>query len=130
MERLKIGVVGTENRAGAHLNTIPKLNQIYQLVGICNIDADRASEVAQRMNVSTYTDVETLIESASPYVILIAIPPDGHHVIAEIAASHGVHVTTETPISTTLPCADRMIDATRQYSVKLEVARKCLAMAS
>jgi len=82
------------------------------------------------MNVSTYTDVETLIESASPYVILIAIPPDGHHVIAEIAASHGVHVTTETPISTTLPCADRMINATRQYSVKLEVARKCLAMAS
>jgi predicted dehydrogenase len=74
------------------------------------------------MSVSGYTDIETLIEMESPDVILITVGPDGHHVITEIAASHGVHVITETPISTTLPCADRMINAARQYGVKLEVA--------
>ena len=122
MKKLKIAVVGTGGRARAHLNTIPKLASIYQLVGVCDIDKNRAAEVAQRMSVSGYTDVETLIEAESPDLILITVPPDGHHVITEIAASHGVHVITETPISTTLPCADRMIDAAARYGVRLEVA--------
>lgn len=122
MKRLRIAVVGTGGRARAHLSTIPKLEPIYQLVGVCDIDSERAAETAQRMSVSGYTDIETLIEMESPDVILITVGPDGHHVITEIAASHGVHVITETPISTTLPCADRMINAARQYGVKLEVA--------
>ena len=122
MEKLKIAVVGTGGRAGAHLNTIPKLKSIYRLVGVCDIDKERATETAQRLSISGYTDIETLIEEESPDVILITVPPDGHHVITEIAASHGVHVITETPISTTLPCADRMIDAAMRYGVKLEVA--------
>ena len=122
MKRLKIAVVGTGGRGGAHLSTIPKLEPIYQLVGVCDIDSERATEAAQRMSVSGYTDIETLIEMESPDVILITVGPDGHHVITEIAASHGVHVITETPISTTLPCADRMINATARHGVKLEVA--------
>ena len=122
MKRLKIAVVGTGGRSRAHLSTIPKLEPIYQLVGVCDIDKDRATETAQRMSVSGYTDIETLIEMESPDVILITVGPDGHHVITEVAASRGVHVITETPISTTLPCADRMIDAAAQYGVKLEVA--------
>lgn len=122
MEKLKIAVIGTGGRARAHLNTIPKLDSIYQLVAVCDIDQNRATETAQRMSVSGYTDVETLIEVESPDVILITVGPDGHHVITEIAASHGVHVITETPISITLPCADRMINAAAQYGVKLEIA--------
>ena len=122
MKKLKIAVVGTGGRGGAHLSTLPKLEPIYQLVGVCDIDSNRAAEVAQRMSVSGYTDIETLIEMESPDVILITVGPDGHHVITEIAASHGVHVITETPISITLPCADRMINATAQYGTKLEVA--------
>ena len=122
MKRLRIAVVGTGGRARAHLSTLPKLEPIYQLVGVCDIDKDRAAETAQRMSVSGYTDLETLIEMESPDVILITVGPDGHHVITEIAASHGVHVITETPISITLACADRMIDAAAQYDVKLEVA--------
>ena len=122
MEKLKIAVVGTGGRARAHLSTIPKLEPIYQLVGVCDIDKERATETAQRLSVSGYTDIETLIEMESPDVILITVGPDGHHVITEVAASHGVHVITETPISTTIPCADRMINAAAQYGTKLEVA--------
>ena len=122
MKRLKIAAVGTGGRGGAHLNTLPKLEPIYQLVGVCDIDSNRATETAQRMSVSGYTDIETLIEMESPDVILITVGPDGHHVITEVAASHGVHVITETPISITLPCADRMINAAAQYGTKLEVA--------
>ena len=52
MERLKLAVIGTGNRAGAHLSTIPKLEPIYQLVGICDIDASRAADAAERLKVS------------------------------------------------------------------------------
>ena len=122
MKKLKVAVVGTGGRARAHLSTLPKLEPIYELVGVCDIDKERVTEVAQQMSVSGYTDIETLIEAEAPDLILITVPPDGHHVITEVAASHGVHAITETPISTTLPCADRMIDAAARYGVKLEVA--------
>ncbi len=122
MKKLKVAVVGTGGRARAHLSTLPKLEPIYELVGVCDIDESRATEVAQQMSVSGYTDIETLIEAEAADLILITVPPDGHHVITEVAASHGVHAITETPISTTLPCADRMIDAAARYGVKLEVA--------
>lgn len=122
MKKLKIAVIGTGSRAGAHLSTIPKLDSIYQLVGVCDIDEDRATDVAQRMQVSAYTDPEELIKSESPDVVLVTIPPDGHHVITEIAASHGVHIISETPIATTLPCTDRMIASAAQYGVSLEVS--------
>jgi UDP-N-acetyl-2-amino-2-deoxyglucuronate dehydrogenase len=122
MKKLRIAVVGTGSRAEAHLSTIPRLSRIYSLVGVCDINEACASEMAQRMGVSGYTDVETLIAAQSPDVILSTVPPDGHHVITEIAAMHGVHVITETPIAPTLACADRMIDAARRHKIKLEVA--------
>ena len=122
MQNLRIAVVGTGNRAGAHLSTLPKLAEIYTLVGVCDVDQSRASEAAQRLGVSGYTDVETLIDEQSPEVILITVPPDGHHVITEIAAMRGVHVVSETPIAPTLACADRMLSAARQHKVKLEVS--------
>jgi predicted dehydrogenase len=55
-------------------------------------------------------------------VALIAVPPDGHHILTARCAERGVHVLCETPIATTLPCADVMISAAREHGIRLEVA--------
>jgi len=117
---LKMAVVGTGGRARAHLATIPKLTDIYQLAAICDINAERAKEVSEGFNVPGYTDVKEMLKAEEPDVVLIAVRPDGHHTIAKIAAEHGAHCITETPIATTLAYADIMINAAKENSVKLE----------
>lgn len=122
MKILKIAVVGTGSRASAHLFTIQKLTDIYQLTAVCDVNSDRVKQVSTNYNVNGYSDVEPMIISEKPDIILIAVPPDGHHIVAYIAAEHGVNIICETPIATTLPCADLMINAAKKNGVKLEIA--------
>ena len=117
---LKMAVVGTGGRARAHLATIPKLTDIYQLAAICDINAERAKEVSEHFSVPGYTDVEEMLKAEQPEVVLIAVRPDGHHTITKIAAEHGAHCLTETPIATTLAYADIMINAAQENGVRLE----------
>jgi predicted dehydrogenase len=69
-----------------------------------------------------YADVVAMLERERPEVALIAVPPDGHHILTVRCAERGVHVLCETPIATTLPCADIMIQAAREHGIQLEIA--------
>ena len=66
--------------------------------------------------------MRSLLDTEKPDVVFIVVPPDAHHVIATLAAQRGVHVITETPITTTLGMADAMIDACIRHGVELEVS--------
>lgn len=120
MKILKMAVVGTGGRARAHLATIPKLTDIYELAAVCDMNEQLVQEVAAQHNVPAYTDVEEMLKAEKPDVVLVAVRADGHHTITRIAAEHGVHILTETPIATTLAYADIMIDSAKKFGVKLE----------
>ncbi|MFQ6031465.1 MAG: Gfo/Idh/MocA family oxidoreductase [Candidatus Zixiibacteriota bacterium] len=66
MEKLKIAVIGTGKRAGAHLATIPKLTDIYNLAAVCDINEERLKPVAERHSVPGYTDVEEMLATEKP----------------------------------------------------------------
>jgi predicted dehydrogenase len=68
-----------------------------------------------------YTDVVEMLDRERPDVALVVVPPDGHHILTARCAERGVHVLCETPIATTLPCADLMIDAAREHGIQLEI---------
>src|SRR5437660_871909 len=119
---LKIAVIGTGGRAQAHLSTIPRLSDAYRLCAVCDLDPGRAREVGERLGVPGYNDVIEMLERERPEVALIAVPPDGHHILTARCAERGVHVLCETPIATTLPCADLMIAAAREHRIHLEIA--------
>ena len=118
----KIAVIGTGGRAQAHLSTIPRLHDVYTLCAVCDLDPARAEEVGGRFGVLGYTDVIEMLERERPDVALIAVPPDGHHILTVRCAERGVHVLCETPIATTLPCADVMTAAAREHGIQLEIA--------
>jgi len=122
MEILKIGVVGVGGRAGSHLATIPKLKDIYKLVAVCDINEARVQQVAQQYGVMGYTDAEKMLDTGNIDVIVIATPPEGHHIITCQAAERGVHVVTETPMSFSLSCGKLMLDVAEQHGVKLDVS--------
>jgi predicted dehydrogenase len=120
--KLRIAVIGTGGRAQAHLSTILRLQDVYTLCAVSDVDPARAQEIGARFGVPGYTNVVEMLERERPDVALIAVPPDGHHILTARCAERGVHVLCETPIATTLPCGDLMIAAAREHGIHLEIA--------
>lgn len=122
MPALKVAVVGVGARAQSHLNTIGQLTDLYTLVGIADGDAERRDTVAAQRNVPGFATVDELLDTTRPDVLMVIVPPDGHHVMAEAAARRGISFISETPIATTLAMADAMIDTARRHNVHFEVS--------
>lgn len=119
---LKIGVVGTGKRACSHLTTILKLKDVYKLVAVCDINETRVRNVSKKFNAKGYTNVEKMLNKENIDVILIATPPEGHHIITTLAAEYGVHVICETPMSFSLECARMMLDVCRKHGTKINIS--------
>ncbi len=122
MKVLRIAVIGTGGRAQSHLFTISKMTDKFTLCAIADLDPERAQQASEKYNVKGYTDAVEMLDAERPNVVFIVVPPDGHHILTEQAALRGCHVICETPMATTLPCADYMIEAARTHGVKLEVS--------
>ncbi len=122
MSILNAGVIGLGGRSSAHLAVLPILSDRYRLVGVCDVDAEKARSVAGKLGANAYTDLDEMLESETLDAALIAVQPEIHHPIARVLAERKVHILTETPIAHTLPCADMMIRAAEDNGVFLEVS--------
>ncbi len=122
-----VGVIGAGRRAQAHLATIAALQTAgyYRLIGVADADPARAEDAASRFGGTAFTSVAALLDALArqdPAIAVVVTPPEAHHPVVELAATRGVHVLCETPLSFSVACADRMIAAARTGGIHLETA--------
>ena len=123
MSKLNIALVGAGRRGGgSHLPVIAKLKDVYNLVAICDIDEETATNFSKQYGANPYTNVRDLVEREELDVVDITVPGVAHHAIACFMADAGVHILCETPIAVTLPTSDMIIESAKTNNVKLEVA--------
>ena len=123
MSKLNIALIGAGRRGGgSHLPVIAKLKDIYNLVAICDIDEEIATQYAKQYDANPYTNVRDLVEHEKIDVVDITVPGVAHHSIACFLADAGIHIICETPIAVTLPTSDMMIESAKKNNIKLEVA--------
>ena len=123
MSKLNIALVGAGRRGGgAHLPVIAKLKDVYNLVAICDIDEEVATQYAKEYGATPYTNVRDLVDREELDVVDITVPGVAHHAIACFMADASVHILCETPIGVTLPTTDLIIERAKANNVKLEVA--------
>ena len=123
MSKLNIALIGAGRRGGgAHLPVIAKLKDVYNLVAICDIDEEVATQYAKEYGATPYTNVRDLVDQEELDVVDITVPGVAHHAIACFMADAGVHILCETPIAVTLPTTDLMIERAKANNVKLEIA--------
>jgi predicted dehydrogenase len=121
--RLRIALIGAGRRgAGAHLPVIPRLDDVYELVAVCDRDEATANRYAGELGVRAYTSVRDLVRQETLDAADVVVPVDAHHAICLFLMERGIHVLVETPIAPTLKLADLMIDGARRHRVALEVA--------
>jgi predicted dehydrogenase len=80
------------------------------LVAVVDVNADRAREVANELDVPWYTDVSEMLEREEMDVLSIATPEQHRYEPAVTCARAGKHLLLEKPLAPTLPEVDRLIE--------------------
>jgi len=117
---IRIGVVGAGIWGTMHARAYAQNSQV-DLVGICDLDEDRAHNVASQYKIpKVFTRVEELLDQGLDG-ISVATPDDAHTSIVLAAAARGVHILVEKPLATTLEECQLMVDAAEKAGVFLMV---------
>jgi len=99
---LQVGVIGAGNIATRHLANLDFLDG-NRVAGICDLEVDRAEELANQYGANAYSGFEDLIEQESDLdAVVICTPPTVRRSIFELAAERGIAVYCEKPPADTV----------------------------
>ncbi len=94
----RAGMVGAGNICEFHVAAVKKLAPDVELVGVCDLDAERARTNAEKWGTTAHADLDALV-AAGANVIHVLTPPSSHAKLAMAALERGCHVLIEKPIA-------------------------------
>jgi predicted dehydrogenase len=91
---------------------------LAELVGVCDLNPDRAREAERVFGVPSFTDLDELLRAADPEVVSVATGgfeySSDHYEPTMAALRHGCHVLCEKPISNDLAKAREMVELAQE----------------
>ncbi|MED4262817.1 Gfo/Idh/MocA family oxidoreductase [Priestia megaterium] len=130
MAKVKIGVIGCGSIAQHRHLPEYKMNEQVELVAVCDINTERANNVAQQYGVKAYTNYEELLASGTVEAVSVCTPNYLHAPISVAALNSGVHVLCEKPMATSEEEAKAMIEAAKTNGKKLMIGHNQRFVAS
>ena len=118
MKRLRVGVIGVGHLGQHHARLYATLPGAT-LVGVADIDADRARTVGERHQVPAFADWGDLLGRVD--AVSVAVPTSAHHEVVKASLEAGVHVLVEKPIAVTPIEARELVELARKRRVALQV---------
>jgi predicted dehydrogenase len=118
---LRTAVIGVGHLGSQHARIQAELatEGRAEFKNVCDIDADRARQIANERHTEATTDWQELIGKVD--AVSLAVPTELHCPIACALLENGIHVLVEKPISRTLHEADLMTAAARKGGACLQV---------
>ncbi|MBM3335961.1 Gfo/Idh/MocA family oxidoreductase [Candidatus Sumerlaeota bacterium] len=116
-DRIGVGYIGV-GRRGMQLSGLPAAGQI---VGVCDIDRNRAQAAAARLQCPPYTDYRKMLEAKDVDAVLVATPDHWHALVCIRACQAGKDVYCEKPLGLTVREGRAMLDAARKYGRVFQV---------
>lgn len=96
MENPRICIVGAGNLSSRRI--YPYIaNAGGKLVGVCDLDQEKAAKNADLFGGNVYDDLEKMIDTEKPDGVMICIGPSQHAELAQVVMSKGIPVYTEKP---------------------------------
>jgi UDP-N-acetylglucosamine 3-dehydrogenase len=122
MGKLKIGVIGCGSIAQHRHLPEYGFNKETELTAVCDINEERANEVAEKYGVQAFTNYEELLTSTDVDAVSVCTPNYLHAPITIAALNAGKHVLCEKPMATSKEEAEAMIEAAAKSGKKLMIA--------
>lgn len=118
MRRIRVGVVGAGYLGRFHVQKYAELSEA-ELVGVVDIDRDRAEKAARGTGAFVSTDYKDLYGKVD--AVSIVTPTETHHRIGMDFLSRGVDVLIEKPITVTCHEAEELVKEAEKNSAILQV---------
>ncbi|WP_245708687.1 Gfo/Idh/MocA family protein [Ruania alba] len=102
-------IVGCGDISAVHLEALQDLQ--IDVVGVCDVDPERARTVAQRLDVPAFTDHRELLAATTPSVVHVCTPHAEHVPVAIDVLAAGAHLLLEKPVADSPAQARVLCDA-------------------
>src|SRR5213082_2598144 len=94
---MKLTFIGVGGIAGNYRRSLKRLEQ--PIAAVCDIDADRAGQVAAEESATAYTDHREMLAKERPHVVFVCIPPGAHTSQVADAARAGAALFVAKPVA-------------------------------
>lgn len=122
MRKLGVGVLGVGEMGKRHAENIRRLIPEARLVGIADVAAERARQVAAELEIDcSYSSLEEMVANKEINSVLIATPDKFHASAIQVAAAAGKNILCEKPLATNLPDAHAALEAVAKAGVRLQI---------
>jgi predicted dehydrogenase len=95
-----------------------------QLVGVCDLDREKAERNARRFGGQVYDDLEEMLAAEKPDGVILCIGPREHAELAPLVMRHGIPVYTEKPPAPNAEAAREVARVSRESGVLCTTAFK------
>lgn len=120
MKRVGVGVIGT-GFWGENQVRIFRQNRISDLVGICDADPKRASEIGSKYAVPWYSDLGKFLRLPGLEAVTICTPTQTHLKVGLRVIETGRNLLVEKPMTGEESSAERLVMKAQKAGVKLLV---------
>lgn len=86
---------------GARIAAAAAASGCFEIVGVADVDPDRADLLAGRFGAVSAADISTMLASSGAEAVYLGLPPTFNRAACEAAAIADVHVMVDKPIATT-----------------------------
>jgi predicted dehydrogenase len=118
MEKIKMGVVGTGHLGSLHAKMYAQIPSV-ELVGVFDLDGERAKKIAAEFGTRAFADVGELLGMVQG--VNIATTTTAHFEVARQALERGIHTFIEKPITETIEQARTLVGIAEKNKLALQV---------
>lgn len=117
-KRIKAGVIGVGKMGEYHVGVLSEMSEVT-LVGVADIDENRARSIAEKFGCSYFSDYKDFYDKVD--IVVIAVPTSLHYAIGKDFLNSGVHVLLEKPCTDDLEQARELFDIASQKELTLHI---------
>ena len=120
MNKIKTAVVGVGSLGRHHLRWLAELEQ-SELVGLYDVDPEKAAKYSEQYKVPAFESIEALAEKAE--AVSIVVPTTAHFEVGSILIKRGIHCLIEKPITPKLEESAELQKLADEVGVKVTVGQ-------
>ena len=118
MEKLKIGVIGTGHLGKLHTKLLKTIGEC-ELIGVYDLEKEKAKEAAAEFEVKAFEELEELLELVD--AVSIVATTSAHYELVSKAFDFDKHVFVEKPITVKIEEAEELVKRSNEKNLILQV---------